>query len=250
MSKHLYQDWCDLKVTKLLRGRQFHSITEIAGARSKVEANIKKTLMAHYEDPKILADRIKRHGFKKAAKMLNMMLPVSTRARSGDVGEILATEVVPAILPDFQIPIKRLRWKDGRNSAMRGEDIIGIDPKRSRFLKGESKSRASLPPAIVSQARTALKANKGRPSQHAMSFMIHRLIELGKKDLAEIFEESLLSKSIPVADLVHLLFGFSGNDASTALEDDLNAYSGKIEQHAVNLRIKDHQAFIASLYKP
>ena len=46
-----------------------------------------------------------------------------------------------------------------------------------------------------------------------------------------------------------MMFAFSGNDASNQLESDLRAYGGKIEQHAVNLRINDHQKFISSIYR-
>lgn len=251
MPKHLYDGWCDCKAKNISNGRRLHVLTEIDGARLKAHGRIAETVLSHYEDPRFLADRIKRLGFKKAAKILQGILPTTPKARSGHVGEILASEVVPAILPDFQIPIRRLRWLDGRESALRGEDLIGIaqEQKRIRFLKGESKSRAALTPAVVAEARKALKANKGRPSQHAMAFVMHRLLEMGKKDLALIFEDNLLLKTIGEEDLVHLLFGLSGNDAAAALQTDLEAYSGKIEQHSVNFRIEDHQDFIASMYK-
>lgn len=251
MSQHLYDGWCDCKATNISNGRRLHVLTEIVGARPKAHPKVVETVLSHYEDPRFLADRIKRLGFKKAAQVLEEILPKTKKARSGHVGEILATEAVPAVLPEFEIPIKRLRWLDGRESALRGEDLIGIarDPKRVRFLKGESKSRAALTPAVVAEARKALKANQGRPSHHAMAFVMHRLLETGRKDLALIFEDHLLLKSIADQDLVHLLFGLSGNDASAALQADLKAYSGKIEQHCVSFRIKDHQAFIASVYE-
>jgi hypothetical protein len=251
MPKHLYDGWCDFKVKDISNGRRLHLLAERDGSRLKAHGRIVDTVLSHYEDPGHLADRMKRLGFNKAAKILEGFLPETKKARSGHVGEVLATEVVPAILHDFEIPIKRLRWLDGRESALRGEDLIGIacEQKRIRFLKGESKSRVSLGPAVVAEARKALKANKGRPSQHAMAFMMHRLLEAGKKELALIFEDHLLLRSIADEDLVHLVFGLSGNDASAAFQADLEAYSGKIEQHSVNFRIEDHQNFIASIYK-
>lgn len=251
MAKHLYDGWCKIKATEISAGRQLHFAEEIAGARPKAHAQIVTTVQSHYEDPKHLADRIKRLGLKKAAKILSGLLPKTKKARSGHVGEILATEVVAAILPDFTVPISRLRWLDGRETAMRGEDVIAIARagKRTRFLKGESKSRESLNPGVVAAARKALRANKGRPSQHAMAFIKRRLTDQGNEELALIFENYLVRETIPEADLVHLLFGFSGNDASAALEADLKAYGGKIEQHSVNLRIADHPAFIASIYQ-
>ena len=251
MPKHLYDGWCDLTAKNISNGRRLHLLVEKNGVRAGVHSKIVDTVLSHYEDPRHLADRIKRLGFAKASKILATLLPQTKKARSGHLGEILATEAVPAILPAFDIPIKRLRWLDGRESHLRGEDLIGItrDRNGTRFLKGESKSRVALTPAVIAEARNALQANKGRPSQHAMAFVMSRLLEIGKKDLALIFEDYLLLKSIPDEDLVHLVFGLSGNDASAALQADLQAYSGKIEQHAVNLRIDDHQKFIASIYK-
>lgn len=251
MPKHLYDGWCNCKANDISNGRRLYLVTEKDGARPTAQGRIVETVLSHYEDPRHLADRIKRLGFKKAAKVLDELLPKTKKARSGHVGEILATEVVPAILSEFEIPLKRLRWLDGRESALRGEDLIGVarEQKRVRFLKGESKSRATLSPGVVAEARKALKANKGRPSQHAMAFVMHRLMETGRKDLALIFEDQLLIKSIADEDLVHLLFGLSGNDASAALKADLEAYSGKIQQYSVNFRIEDHQDFIASVYK-
>ena len=251
MPTHLYDGWCDLTAKNISNGHRLHLLVERDGVRATVKGKIVDTVDSYYQDPKLLADRIKKHGLVKAAKMLEALLPRTKIARSGQLGEILASEVVPAILPTFRVPLKRLRWRDGRETAMRGEDVVGVswDKKRVRFLKGESKSRVSLSPTVVAEARAALKTNQGRLSQHALAFMADRLRETGEEHLALLFEEVLVNKNIATEDLVHLLFGLSGNDASAALEADLKAYTGKIEQHAVNLRIDDHQEFISSMYK-
>lgn len=251
MSNHLYKNWCDVKTITFSTGRTLHLLAEKSGARVHIHAELVETVHSHYEDPSHLADRIKRRGFKKAAKVFDAILPRTKKARSGHLGEILAAEVIPAILPSFQIPIKRLRWLDGRESALRGEDLIGIALSGSHvyFLKGESKSRQSITPSVISKARQALKANRGRPSQHALGFVMHRLTELGNLKLALVFEDFMLKKTIPSSDLVHLLFTLTGNDASVLLQDDLKAYTGKVDQHSVNFHVPDHQNFISSVYK-
>lgn len=238
-------------MTDISVARKLHSFTEKNGIRSKIHATIVETVHSHYEDPKRLSDRIKRLGLTKASTVLDKMLPKSKKARSGHLGEIFAAEVVPAVFPSFKVPIKRLRWLDGREMALRGEDVIGFsrEKNRVRFLKGESKSGASITPTVVAEARAALKSNKGRPSQHAMGFVKQRLLDQGDDETALIFEWFMLQKTIPVEDIVHMMFAFSGNDASNQLESDLRAYGGKIEQHAVNLRINDHQKFISSIYR-
>ncbi|MDR3413264.1 MAG: SAVED domain-containing protein [Formivibrio sp.] len=250
MPKHLYENWCDIKQTDVASGRKLYLITEKAGVRAGIHGEIVKTVHSHYEDPRRLAARIRRLGFNKASKIIDAMLPKSKTARSGHLGEIFATEVVPAVLPSFRVPIKRLRWLDGRESALRGEDVIGIacEKTKVRFLKGESKSGVAITPTIVAEARAALKSHHGRPSQHAMAFIMQRLFDQGDSATALIFEEYLLTKTIPVQELVHMVFALSGNDASTQLQSDLKGYSGNIEQYAVNLRIEDHQKFIRSIY--
>jgi hypothetical protein len=63
---------------------------------------------------------------------------------SGELGEILATELVEEMM-DYEVPVRRLRYKDGREMALRGDDFIGIRVNAAgnlHLLKGESKSRA------------------------------------------------------------------------------------------------------------
>src|SRR4051812_16635441 len=118
MPKHLYDGWCDCQAKEISKGRRLYLLTEKDGARPKAHGKIDEMVLSHYEDPQYLSNRIKRLGFNKAAKILAELLPKTKKARSGHIGEILATEVVPAILPEFEIPINRLRWLDGRESAL------------------------------------------------------------------------------------------------------------------------------------
>ncbi|MBA3832982.1 MAG: hypothetical protein H0X34_14020 [Chthoniobacterales bacterium] len=94
-----------------------------------------------------------------------------------------------------------------------------------------------------------LAANDGRPSQHALGYIKHRLFDLQQDELAIVFEEFMLLKPIPTRQVVHLLFTLSGDDAFGALDADLKAGSAEIEQHAITLRIPDHQQFIASVFE-
>jgi hypothetical protein len=149
------------------------------------------------------------------------------------------------------VPIKKLRWNDGRETALRGEDVIAVERRGTsvRFLKGESKSGINIATDVVADARAALNANNGRPSHHAMGYILDRLLELGQEPLAILFEEYMLADSIRSRQLLHMSFGVSGNDASHFYTDDISNYQGRIEQHAVCFRIPDHQAFIAAAYE-
>ena len=87
----------------------------------------------------------------------------------------------PTLSPPFT------RWKDGRNTALRGDDIVGVahDPEgKIQFLKGESKSRVALSASTINEASEALDRDMGQPNRHAILFIANRLREQGKDDLA------------------------------------------------------------------
>jgi hypothetical protein len=91
-------------------------------------------------------------GYPKAAAVIRGLLPTSKRIRSGDLGEILATEYVETITP-FAVPLRKLRYKDDGNLAMRGNDVIGIQKvgRRYRVLKVEAKSRTVMAAGVVGE---------------------------------------------------------------------------------------------------
>jgi hypothetical protein len=66
------------------------------------------------------------------------------RVLPGDLGEILASELVEEET-GFRVPVRRMRYKDGREVAMRGDDFIGVGfdlEDKLWQLKDESKSHA------------------------------------------------------------------------------------------------------------
>ena len=105
------------------------------GRRGAGQSKIDDVVALHYDEPTRLSNRIARPGYQNAAKVLQQCC----RSRVCAIWplEILAAEAVPAFLDSFEIPIKRLRWSDGRESALRGEDLIGVARKdrNVRFLK-------------------------------------------------------------------------------------------------------------------
>jgi hypothetical protein len=174
MAAPLFPKWCETEDVNVDR-HKLHVFRERDGVRQSLDKEIEQAVISHYEDPLRLSERIGRVGLPKAAAVLRDMLPRTKRARSGHLGEVFATEVVPSVLKGFEIPIKRLRWLDGREAALRGEDLIGVERANGgvRFLKGESKSRANLGAGVIAEAREMLAANDGRPSQHALGYIMH-----------------------------------------------------------------------------
>src|SRR5260370_11707209 len=79
----------------------------------------------HYAAEERIARALARLRKPEAAKVITDLLPQTPQIRSGDLGEIYATEWINAH-SGYRAPIKRLRWKDHRDMAMRGDDLIGI----------------------------------------------------------------------------------------------------------------------------
>jgi HamA len=205
----------------------------------------------HYTSPQHVARVFDNLGKPAVAKLLRTKLPTGKTSRSGDVGEIIATEYVDECT-EFSTPIKRLRWKDHREMPMRGDDVIGIclphNRRRIRFLKVEAKSKAALKTQTVARAREALDGDDGRPSSHALTFMSERLIEMRQEELADAIDFAQLRDGIAVKQVSHMLFVFTGNAPNGFLQTDLENYGGPIAQRSVGLRITRHQEFIASVY--
>jgi len=206
----------------------------------------------HYASEEHVARAFARLGKPAAAKLVEGKLPTTKAIRSGDLGEIYATEWIEAHSNGYCAPIKRLRWKDHRNMAMRGDDVIGIlqDPSTQRlhFLKTEAKSRGRLTAQVVAEARAVLDKDGGLPSPHALSYISERLIDLNNLSLADAIDDALYKQGIPLQNVRHLLFTFSGNEPDALLTASLQVYQGSIEQWAVGLRVEGHSAFIRAVY--
>jgi hypothetical protein len=207
---------------------------------------------SHYASEEHVARALRLLGKTAAATLIEAKLPTTKAIRSGDLGEIYATEWIEAHGNGYHAPIKRLRWKDHRNMAMRGEDVIGIlhdgRTKRLQFLKVEAKSRANLTMQVVAEARANLDKNGGLPSSHALTFISARLLELGNAPLADAIDEALLKYGISLSSVQHLLFTFSGNSPGVMLAASLQAYPGTVNQWGIGLHVQGHATFIGAVY--
>ena len=207
----------------------------------------------HYASEERIARALQRLGKPAAAQLIIDSLPQTAQIRSGDLGEIYATEWINAH-SGYRAPIKRLRWKDHRNMAMRGDDVIGLilDPTthRLRFLKTEAKSRVTLRAQTLEEARTGLDKDGGLPSSHALAFVSARLLELGNEmPLVDAIDDALCRHGIPAESVKHLLFTFSGNAPEALLTQALQAYPGPIGQLGVGLHVDGHAEFVGAVYE-
>jgi len=155
----------------------------------------------------------------------------------------------------YRVPVRRMRFKDGREVALRGDDFIGVDYDESKdrlsLVKGESKSRKTLAKGTITTARKALNRDDGRCTPASLLFVADRLMERGgdEEALGKIIRKEVARKALPPSRIGHVLFTVSGNEPPEALVDDFDALGEELSHHVVNLRIQDHQNFITAVYK-
>ena len=186
-------------------------LLERDGGREFALGELPSRVLSHYVNDDEIAEFVEALGYSGAAQCIRELLPEAAIGRSGDLGEILAGEFVEGRL-GYKVPVRRLRGKDHREMAMRGEDVIGVafdERERLKLLKGEAKSARRFSRATVEEARTRLEERHGRPSAHFPIFIARQLVtsedpdrkELGgailKKQRIERFrrEDSLISCS-------------------------------------------------------
>jgi hypothetical protein len=248
----LFDKWCDCQRKEKARKRLW-KFTEKPNGREEVRSRLYKTVRSHYDSLNVIASEINKLGYKTAARILRERLPKTKKARSGDLGEILASELVEEKL-GFDIPVRRLRYKDGREMALRGDDFIGVKYSKEdglRLLKGESKSRNALAETTIARARKSLNRDSGRCTPSSLLFVADRLLERdgAEADLGRVLRKEVGTKALRPSRIDHVLFTISGNAPPSALEADLDEADEGRNHTVINVRVEDHQEFIADVYK-
>ncbi len=248
----LFQDWCNNDNQKAGK-KSFLKLTEKVSGRDAIKAQLATTVRSHYDSLDRIAADVEHLGYKAAATILRERLPRSKKARSGDIGEILASELTEERL-GFNVPVRRMRYKDGREVALRGDDFIGAgydENDKLWLLKGESKSRGILGKTTITTARNTLNRDHGRCTPHSLLFVADRLLDQGGEleKLGRTIRTKVAAKALPASRIDHALFTVSGNAPPTALTEDFNALGQGRKQTVINFRIEDHQAFIADIYE-
>jgi len=249
----LFDTWCGQQSEEQER-KHLWILVEKAGGRAAVRNRLAETMRSHYERLDRIADDVARLGYEGAAELLRTVLPRNARSRSGELGEILATELVEE-KTGFRVPVRRLRYKDGREMALRGDDFIGAayDPDNKLWLmKGEAKSNKTLGKATITRAREALCRHAGRCTPESLLFVANRLLESDDEDdvaLGRTIRDGIGDKTIRANRVDHMLFTMSGNSPPAALKEDLHEASSDRTHYVVNLRVEDHPEFIAEMYE-
>jgi HamA len=248
----LFDDWCE-NIEKNENKKRFWKFTEKADGRDAIRSRLGQKVRSHYDSLERIADDVEELGYEGASAILRERLPRGKKARSGDLGEILASELTEERL-GFNVPVRRMRFKDGREVALRGDDFIGVgyDSKDGLWLlKGESKSRKTLDKGTITAVRKALNRDNGRCTPASLLFVADRLLDQGgeQEELGKTIRAEVAKKALPPSHIDHVLLTVSGNVPPEALVHDFSALGQERRQVVVNLRIEDHQEFIKEIYE-
>lgn len=244
MAEPFFVDWMDHN-QPVSNAEELVVLREKASVTKAVHAAIKTAAMEHL----VGLDMLKRiGGWDQTEAFIRNKVPTDKKVRSGDLGEILASEYIDQCM-SYAVPIKRLRWKDDRDTTMRGNDVLAlsIEDQECRLLKAESKSRASLQASVVEEAVVGLAKHRGRPNPSSLAFISSRLREQDEDGLATVFER-LQSGKLKAASIEHLVFTFSGNDPTSHLEKHIASQSAR-RRHLVGCHVAGHQEFIKKTFE-
>ncbi len=217
------------------------------GARSIGLRALKKLLAEHFVGEVTI---LQAGGYAKAAAIISNSLPSNKQTRSGDLGELLATEYINSETP-YVVPIKKLRWKSDRQMPMHGNDVIAVDAKAKpiRVLKGESKSRTVFSKGVVDEAAESLDLHDGRPNPSTLAFITKRLYEEKRDDEANVFRDLQVGGTISAKNMKHMIFALAGNDPSKYLAGGPKSKHSGIKRESAAIVVSDHGSFVTAVYK-
>jgi hypothetical protein len=243
-----FKDWCTLGTITPIGDHRTGVLESSDDAKGGLA--LAASLPNAYAESNSLAMVAERFGKSGVAKFLRNKLPTKASARSGDMGEILAT----AYLHEergYVVGPSRLIQRDHQEWAMRGDDVLGakLDSEgQLHITKAEAKSRARLGDGTVKDARQGLARNGEYPSPHSLTQFAERLLPTADSQIGEAVLTMQLSDGVRPDHVSHLMFLFTGSDPSAFVAADLQAYSGPVLQLTVTLRVKGHQKFIKDVY--
>src|SRR5262249_46291575 len=118
-----------------------------------------------------------------------------------------------------------------------------------QLAKVEAKSGISITEKVVKDAREGLQRTDGLPSPHSLTQFAERLLGTSDDALGEAVLRLQLVEGIRAGAMTHVMFLFTASDPSEFVKEDLTAYTGRIKQLAMTLRVNGHQDFIRTAYE-
>lgn len=245
-----FSNWCT--VEEIVPVGNHHAGVLTSSNDTRGVAIIAASLPHAYAEAESLALIAERFGKKGVARLLRNKLPTGAGARSGDMGEILATAYLREECGNVVGP-SRLIQRDHQEWAMRGDDVLGAkldSDGKPRITKVEAKSRETVSQGTVKAARKGLLRNDELPSPHSLTQFAERLLlSTADSHVGEAVLTLQLSDGVRPDRVMHLMFLFTGSNPIEHVAADLKAYAGSIPQRTITLRVNDHQLFIKNAYE-
>lgn len=244
-----FSNWCTLGPVAPIGDHQAGVLESYDDATGV--ATLATSLPSAYAESESLALIAERFGNVGVAKYLRNKLPTKSSARSGDMGEILATAYLHEVR-GYAVGPSRLIQRDHQEWAMRGDDVLGarLDSNGKLLVtKVEAKSRVRMRAVTVKAAREGLARNDELPSPHSLAQFAERLLSTADSHIGEAVLATQLSEGVRPDRLGHLMFLFTSSDPSTYVSADLLTYSGSVPQLTITLRVEGHQEFIKDAYE-
>lgn len=244
----MFDPWCSKKgPAPFVQGATGRAVSTIDSVHDATGVAVLAAMLpGAYADTTALALIAQQHGKPGTSKFLRDRLPTKKSARSGDMGEILATAYL-AEEHSYTVGPSRLIDRDHQEWAMRGDDVLAarVDShSKVHIVKAEAKSRVTLGKTTVEQAREGLHRNSELPSPHSLSQFATRLLRSADKAIGEAVLRVQLTTGVRSDQVTHLMFLLTAGDPSVHVTADLHGYSGTISQLTVTLRVQEHQKFI------
>lgn len=244
-----FERWCDPVAVENVEDHAFGilvSCDDTVGITA-----VAATLGEKYAEVDMLVHIAEKFGKQKVSAFLRNKLPTKASARSGDVGEILATAYLQEDC-GYAVGPSRLIDRDHQEWAMRGDDVLGVKIDAAsgvHLAKVEAKSGKKITKKVVTAARAGLQRSGGMPSPQSLSQFAERLRRAAEDDLADAVLRVQLVDDIRPEAVTHMMFLFTMNDPSEFVRDDLTGYTGPIEQISMALRVNAHPEFISGVYE-
>ncbi len=241
-----FSPWCDPPKDETVGE---HTARVLVSNDDDIGINAVVTLMpSTYAEKENLKRIAQRHGKEGVATLLSNKVPKTKIGRSGDMGEILGAAYVEGAL-GYDTGPSRLIERDHQEWAMRGDDILGarLSGQKLELVKVEAKSRAKATKTAVTEARDGLRRNRDLASPHSLTQFAERLLKTNAT-LSDAVNDVLQKDGLRPGQLAHVMFIFAGNDPINHIRADLNAYTGRVAQTTVTVRVGAHQEFIRKSY--
>src|SRR5882762_1427250 len=101
----MFDDWCEQDEERDKKKRLWR-LTEKDHGRDAIRSDLVLKVRSHYDSLERIADDVAELGYDGAAAILRERLPRGKKSRSGDLGEILASELTEERL-GFNVPVRR-----------------------------------------------------------------------------------------------------------------------------------------------